>query len=304
MMNITVASGNKTALPTYDGKTIETVRTSLLVVMLLGFCFFLYLMKIFLSIYFTTVQIRDTSRYNLFAHMLITDTVYLFLCLLLAVCSLYLVYLPFSVCYTTVAAVSTSFIVTPYNLAVMSLERYVAVCFPLRHTEICSVQNTFIAIAVMWVLGLVSPIVELIAVLFLINKDIFALKVKCNRLTVAIIPLQNSIKYMSIVFSLSMVGIILMFTYMKVIIVAKKISSGASFASKAGRTVMLHTFQLLLCMTSLISSFIDTIFADNVVFFQMTFFLVFMFLPRFLSPLIYGLRDEVFCKYLKKVRSK
>ncbi|XP_040195533.1 odorant receptor 131-2-like [Rana temporaria] len=304
MMNITVASGNKTALSTYDEKTIETIRASLLAVMLLGFCFFMYFMKIFLSIYFTTDHMRDHSRYNLFAHMLITDTVYLILCILLAVCSLYQAYLPFSVCYTTVAAASTSFIVTPYNLAVMSLERYVAVCFPLRHTEICSVQNTSIAIAVMWVLGFVSPIVELIAVLILINKDIFALKIKCSRLTVAIVPLQNSIKSITIAFSLSVVGIIHMFTYIKVIIVAKKISSGTSFASKAGQTVMLHTFQLLLCMTSFISTFIDTILADSVVFLRMTFFLAFMFLPRFLSPLIYGLRDEVFCKYLKRVRSK
>ncbi|XP_040195532.1 odorant receptor 131-2-like [Rana temporaria] len=301
MVNITQPSGNRTTLSAYDEKTIETVRTSLLVVMLLGFCFFLYLMKILLSVYFTTDHIRDNSRYILFAHMLITDTVYLFICLLLAVCSLYLVYLPFSVCYTAVAAASTSFIVTPYNLAIMSLERYVAVCFPLRHTVICSVQNTCIAIAVIWVLGLVTPIVELIAVLFLINKDVLALKVKCSYMAVTIIPLQSSIKSLSIVFSLSVVGMIHMFTYMKVIIAAKKISSGTSFASKAGRTVILHTFQLLLCMTSLISSFIDTIFADNIVFLRMTFFLAFMFLPRFLSPLIYGLRDVVFRKYLKKL---
>ncbi|XP_018425200.1 PREDICTED: olfactory receptor 52A5-like [Nanorana parkeri] len=293
-----------TQLSTYKEKTVEAVRTSLLIVMLLGFCFFLYFIKSLLSVYFTTEHIRDNSRYILFAHMLITDTVYLFLCFFLAACSLYFVYLPFSVCYTTVAATTTSFIVTPYNLAVMSLERYVAICFPLRHAEICSVQNTCIAVAVMWVVGLVSPTAELIVLLLLVKKDVFSLKVQCSSMAIMIVPPQNSLRFLSIVLSLSAVGTIHMLTYIKVVIAAKKVSSGTSSASKAGRTVMLHAFQLLLCMTSLFSSFIDMTFADSIVFLRMAFFFVFMFLPRFLSPLIYGLRDEVFRKYLKKLRSK
>ncbi|KAM9319780.1 odorant receptor 131-2-like [Gastrophryne carolinensis] len=303
MVNLT-SDDNITQLSLLSSKATETIRTCLLVVMIFGFCFFLYFIKILLKVYFTNHHIRDNSRYVLYAHMLLTDTVYLLTCFLLSICSVYLLYLPFFVCFTFVSTATTSFIVTLYNLAVMSLERYVAVCSPLRHSQICSLNNTCIAMALMWVLGLISPVADFLALMIFLQKDHFALKVQCSYITVTLVPAQNSIKSLNIVMSLTAVGTVHLYTYIKVIMVAKKINSDMSPASRAGRTVMLHAFQLLLCMTSMASSFIDMVFKDDVVFLRMMFFLFFMCLPRFLSPLIYGLRDEVFRKYLRREKPK
>ncbi|XP_069828989.1 odorant receptor 131-2-like [Dendropsophus ebraccatus] len=298
MLNSTISESNRTQLSIYSQITIEIVRTSLIILVFIGFFSFLYFMKILLSVYFTTEHIRDNSRYILFAHMLITDTVCLLMCLLLMVCSVYLLYLPFSICYIIVAGISTSFVVTPYNLAVMSLERYVAICFPLRHMEICSVHNTSIVMSIMWFLGFIPVVANIIAMSSAIQKEIFSMRIKCSSLTITITPVQGTINSIHILLSLTMVGVILVFSYIKVILVSKKCGSSAS---KASKTVLLHGFQLLLCMTSLTSSFVDVKFDDQVLFLRIVFFLLFMCLPRFLSPLIYGLRDEVFRKYIKKI---
>ncbi|KAM6984592.1 uncharacterized protein FYW47_018402 [Aplochiton taeniatus] len=47
----------------------------------------------------------------------------------------------------TILTVDTSSL----TLAVMSLERYVAVCYPLRHATIVTIRGTGVAIAVVWV---------------------------------------------------------------------------------------------------------------------------------------------------------
>ncbi|XP_069828963.1 odorant receptor 131-2-like [Dendropsophus ebraccatus] len=301
MVNSSFSESNRTQLSIYSQITIEIVRTSLIILVFIGFFSFLYFMKILLSVYFTTEHIRDNSRYILFAHMLITDTVCLLMCLLLMVCAIYVLYLPFFICYIIVAGISTSFVVTPYNLAVMSLERYVAICFPLRHMEICSVHNTSIVISIMWFLGFIPVLANIIAMSSAVQKEIFSVKVKCNYFAVTMTSVQETINSVHILLSLIMVGVILVFTYIKVLLVAKKCGSSAF---KASKTVLLHGFQVLLCMTSLTTSFLELSFKDYVLLLRAIFFLVFMCLPRFLSPLIYGLRDEVFWKYIQKIYMK
>ncbi|KAM4796231.1 odorant receptor 131-2-like [Rhinophrynus dorsalis] len=125
-----------------------------------------------------------------------------------------------------------------YNLAVMSLERYISICYPLRHAD------------------------------------------------------------------LSLVSLVILYTYIKVMLVARNTDLGTLSASKAGRTVLLHAFQLLLSMGSLMSSFTVPYLNNYVPFISITTFFVFMCLLRLPNPLIYGMRDEVFSKYLRKMFSR
>ncbi|KAI5096628.1 olfactory receptor 2M5, partial [Silurus meridionalis] len=84
-------------------------------------------------------------------------------------------------------------------------------------------------------------------------------------------------------------------------------------ASKAHKTVLLHLIQLVLCLSSFLYSFIERAVAtvsDNKLIIELLYlnFLFVLILPRCLSPLIYGLRDDavrsLFIYYLRFATGK
>ncbi|XP_075449585.1 odorant receptor 131-2-like [Ascaphus truei] len=303
MANSTALYSNITRVSVDSSKNAETVKTALIILLVLCFCIFLYFLTIILCVYFTTAHIRENTRYVLFVHMLINDTLYLVLGLTLLVAALYKVYLPVSLCYVLVTIVSISFRVTPYNLAVMALERYVAICYPLRHTELCTTQRSHAAIAVIWTVGLIPNVADLIALSSSVETTFFSLNVICSWASLLKAPVQNTMRSITLILSFTLVGLIIVYTYIRIMLVVQKLGSGKSSAFTAGKTVMLHAFQLLLCMTAFTSHFTEPYLKDYFAFLSVTNFLLFTCLPRFLSPLIYGIRDKVFRKYIKKLHS-
>ena len=76
-------------------------------------------------------------------------------------------------------------------------------------------------------------------------------------------------------------------------------SSNKDSAKKAHRTVLLHLIQLGLCLTSFVYGSIERALSmmagsDIALFKQLKYvnFLIVLIVPRCLSPLIYGLRDD------------
>ncbi|XP_063296972.1 odorant receptor 131-2-like [Pelobates fuscus] len=288
---------------TYYSKAAETGWMVLMVPTVLCFCFFLYFATVMLHFYFTSPRVKEHARYVLFAHMLINDTLYLSVALFFLLAAMFVLPIPMAICYILVTLAASSFKITPYNLAFMALERYIAICFPLRHVTLCTPQRSNAAIALMWVIGLMPSFVDFVSLCMSVDKNFFSLRVVCNRNIVMINAFQASIKTYTIIISLTLVGLIILFTYVKVMLVARQISSRGS-AFKAAKTVMLHAFQLLLSIISLASSFTEPYFRDYIFLFVMANFTMFMCLPRFLSPLIYGMRDEVFKQCIGKIFSK
>uniref|UniRef100_A0A1B8Y4A6 G-protein coupled receptors family 1 profile domain-containing protein n=1 Tax=Xenopus tropicalis TaxID=8364 RepID=A0A1B8Y4A6_XENTR len=286
-MNSSVPSINTTQGSVMSNRTSETVRMTFLILSFLCFGFFIYLVAIILYIFLSNAQVRESARYVLFAHILVNDLLYLSVGFYLLVITL----------------ASCTFWVTPYNLALMSLERYVAICHPLRHTEICSGHRLTMAIALMWTLGLTPNVADFITFSLSANKRYFSLHVICSRESLTVNPTQNTIRSNVLVITVSLVALIILYTYIKVMLVARKVGSGTSSAIKAGKTVLLHGVQLLLSLMSLITSYIEANVKEYVVLLAISNFLFFMCLPRFLGPLIYGLRDEVFGKHLRKLHS-
>ncbi|KAM4796223.1 odorant receptor 131-2-like [Rhinophrynus dorsalis] len=281
-------------------KTEVIVQLFILVLLLLSFSFFMYFVAVILSVYFTMSHVLESSRYILFAHMLINDTIYLILGLYLMLVSIYPVYHPASLCYILVTVTSTSFKVTPYNLAVMSLERYVAISFPLRHAEFCTTQRSGVAIAMIWAVGLIPNLVDFIILVSSSGTNQFSHYVICARASFISTSVQSTMRLMVHAISFSLVGLIIVYTYIKIMLVALKMEVAKASASKAGKTVMLHAFQLLLCMMAFSYSFTEMFLKAYITLLPIINFFLFMCLPRFLSPLIYGLRDEVFLTYIKK----
>ncbi|OCT93365.1 hypothetical protein XELAEV_18016434mg, partial [Xenopus laevis] len=265
---------------------------SIVFLTLFCFCCFLYSIVVILRIIYVTPHLRDNARYLLFAHMLVNDTVYLVTGLLLFLGAWYLIYLPVPFCYFTYTVATSTYRVTPYNLAVIS--------FPLRHAEFCTVRNTTVAIVVIWTVALIPNLADFITISSSFGK---LRPMVCSQGALSVTPEQNTIRTLTFTINFSLVALIILFTYIKVLLVAGKIGSGKSFAIKASKTVMLHAFQLLLCMTSLLSSITERYPFNTILILTVSTFLLFTCLPRFLSPIIYGLRDEVIRKNVMKLYS-
>ncbi|KAM8977708.1 odorant receptor 131-2-like [Pelodytes ibericus] len=298
MENSSVFYGNVTSSP--GKKNLEIIKTGLVVLTALCFCIFLYFVAIILSTYCNTTTIRENARYVLFAHMLVNDTLYLLVGFALVIANMYTYYIPGPVCIVVYTLASATFRITPYNLAVMSLERYAAICFPLQHVSFCTVQKANIAVVIMWVLGFIPNIVEFVTIGPSI-QNLFSVSVVCNQEVLLRSPWQAMIRSLTLLLSFALVGIIILYTYVKVTVVARQITSSKSSAQKAGKTVMLHAFQLLLCMAALITTHKETYPNNFIDFSPLTKFFLLSCLPRFLSPIIYGIRDKVLSKRMKKL---
>uniref|UniRef100_A0A8C5LZ26 G-protein coupled receptors family 1 profile domain-containing protein n=1 Tax=Leptobrachium leishanense TaxID=445787 RepID=A0A8C5LZ26_9ANUR len=301
MQNSTSLSDSPMLTKIYNSKAAELGRVILTGPIILSFCYFLYFAIVILHFYYSSPRVREQARYVLFAHMIINDTLYLGLSLIFILASLFLLYMPVPICFVILMLATTTFKITPYNLAVMALERYAAICFPLRHVTLCTPQRSNVAIALIWAIGMAPSIADIFALSMSSEREFLYLSVICNRETMTRNALQSFIRSSSSIGSLTLVAVIILFTYVKVMLVARQISSGSSSASKASKTVLLHAFQLLLCMVSLTTTFTESYLREHVLLLSLGNFILLMCLPRFLSPLLYGMRDEVFKQCVRKL---
>ncbi|XP_063297087.1 odorant receptor 131-2-like [Pelobates fuscus] len=233
--------------------------------------------------------------------MLIVDTIFVSLCIFLLLSALFVpLYIPVPICYIIVNVLAASFKVTPYNLAVMSLERYVVICFPLRHMEACTRHNSLVAVAVIWIIGFLPNITDFFIMVQNENTNFYLLSVKCSQRIFLKTEEKQIINAVADISSFVLVGLIVIFTYIQIMLIAVNIESKNSSASKAGKTILLHAFQLLLCMSAFVHNFIEMHSKEYIQIATKFSFLFLMCLPRTLSPLIYGFRDELLRNYIKK----
>ncbi|XP_048842149.1 odorant receptor 131-2-like isoform X1 [Brienomyrus brachyistius] len=277
---------------------MTTIKSSLVLSTAL---FFISLNLIMFVAMWSKSSFRETSRYLLFSQMLLSDSIHLGFTTLLYSCSMANINLIKVLCSMIVLVSGTTFRISPLTLAVMCLERYVAICFPLRHTDIATPGRTNIAIAVVWFLGSVNYVINII---FLAATDTYFLTktIYCTQERLFLAKWQFDVfQSFNGVFFVA-VGITVIGTYTGIMMAAQSIK-----AKKASRTVLLHLVQLVLCLSSFLFSSIEralsTISSALFIHLRTLNFFLLVLLPRCLSPLIYGLRDEgvrpLFLRYLR-----
>ncbi|XP_067280355.1 odorant receptor 131-2-like [Pseudorasbora parva] len=246
---------------------------------------------------------QETSRYILFGHMLCVDTLNIFMSVVLYICAVSRLLIMKNVCLVLLFATTTLFQVSILNLALMSLERYVAICIPLRHTEITNFERTHIAFGVVWTMGLIQSMSELI-IFYSIDNTNTAMNFFCSRTTLFRLQIYKKLDIAFTCIFFVLVSFVIIFTYASISAVAKTASCDKASAKKANKTVLLHLIQLGLGAASILVGviqeamyvFTDLATAVNVMYFC---FLVFIIFPKCLSPLIYGLRDQAFSSLFK-----
>ncbi|KAL2094761.1 hypothetical protein ACEWY4_009480 [Coilia grayii] len=275
--------------------TAQGPLTKLLVAILMSALFILINTVMFITLLSKPV-FRDTPRYILFAHMLCNDSIQLLFSSMMYIISLCYVQVAKAVCSILILVTASTSRNAPINLAVMSLERYVAICFPLRHADIATKSGTGVAISTIWFFGAVNPIID---VLYTSATDpsFFSEHMFCTRERIFIAPWQRELFEGLNAFYFVAVTLIIVFTYISVMVAARSATSDKESAKKAHRTLLLHLAQLGLCLNTLVFGSIERLLAmtsSSRLFMDLRYvnFLFVLILPRCLSPLIYGLRDD------------
>uniref|UniRef100_A0A4W6BN53 G-protein coupled receptors family 1 profile domain-containing protein n=1 Tax=Lates calcarifer TaxID=8187 RepID=A0A4W6BN53_LATCA len=227
-------------------------------------------------------------RYILFIHLVVNDMIQVTLTIILFVISYTIYKVNVSVCciFVLIALFTTEN--TPLNLACMAVECYIAICVPLHHVQICTVRRTLMLIGLIWATSMS-------------RLDFFNSQVFCLRGTVFPNPLIIKKRDITYTVFLVIVWLTIFYTYFRILFTAKTASKDAK---KARNTILLHGFQLLLCMATYAApqllSALQQWFPENYTDSLYAFYIIVQVLPRSISPIIYGIRDNTLRKYLKR----
>ncbi|XP_065811611.1 odorant receptor 131-2-like [Labrus bergylta] len=243
----------------------------------------------------------ENPRYIMFICMVINDALQLTLVTALYVLSYIFRKIHASVCGLLIMTAVLTTRSTPLILAGMAVERYIAICFPLHYGHMCTVPRTLLLIGVILVLTATPPLTDLLITIVHEPPSFFHNAIFCDH---PLLFRHRSVYYKNCVFDgvyLSFVALALLYTYCKIMLTAHAVSTGLASVKRARNTVLLHGAQLLLCMLAFVvpslQAALISLFPRFGVEIRYIFFLVVYIIPRFLSPVIYGFRDELFRKY-------
>uniref|UniRef100_A0A669EXU4 G-protein coupled receptors family 1 profile domain-containing protein n=2 Tax=Oreochromis TaxID=8139 RepID=A0A669EXU4_ORENI len=264
---------------------------------------FLCINTLLIITFFMKDTFYRTMRYILFAVTLLSDCLILILTDLLLILNYFRLSIQLSLCLIMFAVSSVCNFVTPFTLTAMTLERYVAICMPLRHGELCSTRTLHFILIIH---GLSSvPCIVILSIFFASAIPSFYTQSRICAVEMFIFQrwqdhLRSAISQLYFL----IMSITIVFSYVQIMKVAKAASGENKKSTWKGlSTVVLHGFQLLLCLIQLWCPFIEAavLQIDFMLFINVRYFnyITFILAPRCLSPLIYGLRDEMFVNALK-----
>lgn len=251
--------------------------------------------ELFLQIFYMN------PRYILFIHMVVNDMIQLILAISLFVISYTIRQLSVSICSILVLVTLFTSENTPLSLACMAVECYIAVCMPLRHAQIWTIRRTHLLIGFMWMTSLVSVLPDLFITLATEPLEFYHSRVFCVRETAFPNPIAIKKRDYTYYVYLVIVWLIIFYTYFKILFTAKTASKSSK---KARNTILLHAVQVLLCTTTYaapqLNEFILKTFPKDQADSLFASFIIVQILPRSISPIIYGVRDNTMRKYLKR----
>uniref|UniRef100_A0A3Q2QII3 Growth hormone secretagogue receptor type 1-like n=1 Tax=Fundulus heteroclitus TaxID=8078 RepID=A0A3Q2QII3_FUNHE len=262
-------------------------------------CVFIFINLFLITTFFLKDYFHTTMRYILFIVTLFSDSLFLILTDMLLILSYFGFTVQMWLCFLIYIVLSLCTFVTPLTLTAMVLERYVAICMPMRHAELCTTRSSFHLILTIHSLSAV-PCVVVISIFSASSVLAFYTSRRICSVEMFILhKWQGHLRSAISQFYFLMMCIIIVFSYVKIMKVAKAASGENKKSTWKGlRTVILHSFQLTLCLIQLWCPFIEAavLQIDYMLFINVRYFnyITFILAPRCLSPLIYGLRDDLF----------
>ncbi|KAM9758273.1 odorant receptor 131-2-like isoform 2-T2 [Menidia menidia] len=243
-------------------------------------------------------------RYILFIHLVLNDMIQLTAAISLFICSYVFYKIHASLCCFILIFTVFTTLNTPLNLAVMAVECYIAVCFPLQHSRLCTVKRTYVLICCIWAVSAVSILTDVFLVVATEPERLFYSIIFCERDNLFRHPASLQKRDVSYLIYLGGVWLTLLYTYFKIFVAAKAANSSDGKIKKARNTILLHGFQLLLSMLTFLAHLLKTAlvswFPKHYIQVLFVWYIIIQVVPRFVSPIVYGLRDKTFKQYLRK----
>ncbi|KAL2103660.1 hypothetical protein ACEWY4_000528 [Coilia grayii] len=266
--------------------------------------FILYVNGALMRVYFTVPSFTQEARYVLYIFLVFNDMMMVALTVLLHVLTYKPRFISVPVCYILVTTSSTAYRNTPLILAGMALERYVAVCLPLHHGRVCTAGRARHFNAVVWWVSSIPSLAHLFLSLSERPPPFYTSDIMCYSVNIFSSPRQQVIGAAGNAIYMAFVWVTLVYTYAQVLCAARAASSNKRQIQKAQNTILLHAAQLLLCMLSYVAPVFEhyVLMRFPLLRNRLPFgnFLVTNLLPRILSPLIYGIRDQAFRTHIKR----
>uniref|UniRef100_A0A8C7Z6Y0 G-protein coupled receptors family 1 profile domain-containing protein n=1 Tax=Oryzias sinensis TaxID=183150 RepID=A0A8C7Z6Y0_9TELE len=259
-----------------------------------------------ISTFFRKNIFYTTMRYILFAVTLLSDCLFLMMSNALLVSSYFNFTIQIWLCFIMYTILSVYALVTPLTLTAMTLERYVAICMPLRHAELCTTRGALQLILIIHSISAVPCTINLSIFSATVSSELYINNRLCYREMFILFPWQDHLSSAMNQFYFLIMCSVIVFSYVQIMKAAKTASGENKKSTWRGlRTVILHAFQLLLCLIQLWCPFIedavykiDLILHRDIRYFN---YVTFSVASRCLSPLIYGLRDELWGLKVKKL---
>uniref|UniRef100_A0A3B5KFI3 Odorant receptor 131-2-like n=1 Tax=Takifugu rubripes TaxID=31033 RepID=A0A3B5KFI3_TAKRU len=260
-------------------------------------CVFLYINGIMLFSLRSKAVFCETSRYILLFNLLFADSIQMVFSQVLYILAACLIKMSYPLCgILNVVGVITSDI-SPLTLVVMSLERYVAVCYPLRHAAVITIRNTGLMIYVIWAFSLLSGLIRVSLVNYPELKGL-QMEEFCSSITLFVGPLSDTYDRAYTCLLFVSAGVAISFSYIGVTVAVRLASTDKTSSQKARNTLLLHLVQLGLSLSSTVykpilaalSRIVTRLVLIRV---QNVLYVCFFILPRCLSALIYGIRDQL-----------
>ncbi|CAL8347530.1 unnamed protein product [Arctogadus glacialis] len=256
MQNVTGLSGNSTS-PTNLHVIIKVC------VVVPFFSIFLFCIVLMLYIFASNRHFMDSTRYILFAFMLVNDALVMLSSVLLFLLAMGQLRFPIVFCAPLLFFSTASFLNTPLILATMSLERYVAIMYPLQCPPAWRSDRVWIILLCLWLISCVLPTVDFSIAGARHGVDVLSTPVYCNLGVLNSSSSQNMFKVSLNGLFFGAVAVIILYTYIRILLETKKMRRDRSSVNKAMHTVLLHGFQLLLCLIPLIYGWRDKSLRDH-----------------------------------------
>ncbi|XP_026780317.1 odorant receptor 131-2 [Pangasianodon hypophthalmus] len=259
---------------------------------------FIYINILMLLTFSRKQAFRTETRYILFAHTLFVDLMFLVLTDFVVILSYSYVLMPMAFCIPFCMLMETITTCTPLTITAMCVERYVAICMPLRHSAISTVSRTLTAIFIIWIISSLKSFVDVFILVITASKEYLSQYTFCHYEIMMPENWHRVMRGAVYIIHFIMVLLVELFCYVMIVISARAASIDKKSAIKGLRTVSLHMLQLTLCTVEIICPYIETLIMEKDIqlYLSVRFFNFIMFnvIARAISPLVYGLRDERF----------
>ncbi|XP_064158930.1 odorant receptor 131-2-like [Anguilla rostrata] len=274
------------------------VRTRMAIVQVLVW-FFIYIDIFMLFTFFSKQAFRGNARYILFAHTLLVDSVYLLLSVLIVLLNYNYLLFPVGSCVLLCVILEIVSSCTPVTITAMCLERYVAICMPLRHADIATTGRTLAAITIISAYSSLTPFLDLFILIVISPPGYFATPTLCHYQIMILTEWHRFMRTVRYQVDLVLIVIIVLFCFVKITLAARTASGeNKQSASKGKRTLLLHGLQLFLCLVDRLSPYTESVALEcNLELYLIIRYFNYVALgitSKALSSIIYGLRDKKF----------